>query len=457
MARASGFNNEAVGRYFDLLENIIDEHKLTARRIYNMDESGISVVQKSCQKVIGLKGKHQIGSISSADRGVNTTVVCCNNAAGQYVPPLVIFKRKRMPTELSNGAPPGSVVTCNDSGWMDAEVSTKWLQHFVDFVKPTADKKVLLVLDGHTTHVKNLKAIELARKENVIMLCLPPHTTHKIQPLGRTLFKPLQTYYDQAAERWLRTHVGRVITPYQVYGLFNEAYCKAATMSTAINGFAKCGIRPCSFSNISNHSTSLTEALGENASTAAASEAETRTTRVSSTGAPTQQAAASTTRGSTISESIGSSTPPASTSTKALGTPSDTTFPGETRERTPMQVAQCTAPNQTAGVFFRSNVVALEPKLQLDRDNGSLTNPILMLQATCKADALRNNVIEHCLQHYDSLAELMAGDNLNADMPSHIRFTCLHDRLNTMNDPKSMIGEFEVSKTAGLKENDKNR
>ena len=117
---------------------------------------------------------------------------------------------------------------------------------FVYFVKPTADKKVLLVLDEHSTHVKNLKAIELARKENVTMLCLPPHTTHKIQPLDRTLFKPLQTYYDQAAERWLRTHVGRVITPCQLCGLFNEAYCKAATMSTAITGFARCGIWPCS-------------------------------------------------------------------------------------------------------------------------------------------------------------------------------------------------------------------
>ena len=199
VARASGFNNEAVGRYYTLLEKIFDEHKLTAMRIYNMDESGISVVQKSCQKVIGLKGKHQIGSISCAERGINTTVVCCNNAAGQYVPPLVIFKRKRMPAELSNGAPIGSVVTCNDSGWMDADTFTKWLHHFVDFVKPTADKKVLLVLDGHSTHVKNLKSIELARKEIVIKLCLPPHTTHKIQPLDRTLFKPLQTYYDQAA------------------------------------------------------------------------------------------------------------------------------------------------------------------------------------------------------------------------------------------------------------------
>ena len=241
-------------------------------RIYNMDQSGISVVQKSCQNVIGLKCKHQIRSISSAERGINTTIVCCNNAAGQYVPPHVIFKRKRMPAELSKGSPIGSVVTCNDSGLMDADTFTKWLQHFVHFVKPTADKKVFLVLDGHNTHVKNLKAIELARKENVIMLCLSPHSTLKIQPLDRTLFKPLHIYYDQAAERCLRTHVGRVITPYQLCGLFNEAYCKTATMSTAINGFARCGISPCSrdvfaesefhasFSNTVDQLTSFAEA-----------------------------------------------------------------------------------------------------------------------------------------------------------------------------------------------------
>ena len=164
VARASGFNNEAVGRYFTLLEKIIDEHKLTAMRIYNNDESGISVVQKSCQNVIGLglKGKHQIESITSAERGINTTVVCCNNTAGQYVPPLVIFKRKRMPAEPSNGAPIGSVVTCNDSGWMDTDTFTKWLQHFVDFVKPTADKmSFFLLLACAITHHSYVQSIVL--------------------------------------------------------------------------------------------------------------------------------------------------------------------------------------------------------------------------------------------------------------------------------------------------------
>ncbi|VVD01171.1 unnamed protein product [Leptidea sinapis] len=53
-------------------------------------------------------------------------------------------------------------------------------------IKPIKDDPVLLetlVLDGHVTYTKNLEAIELARANGVIMLCLPPHCTHRLQPM----------------------------------------------------------------------------------------------------------------------------------------------------------------------------------------------------------------------------------------------------------------------------------
>ena len=61
--------------------------------------------------------KHQVGLLSSAERESNTTGVCCRSAAGRCVPPFGLFKKKRMPAELRDGAPPGSMVTGNDSGW----------------------------------------------------------------------------------------------------------------------------------------------------------------------------------------------------------------------------------------------------------------------------------------------------------------------------------------------------
>ncbi|XP_070182914.1 jerky protein homolog-like [Littorina saxatilis] len=167
-ARAEGFNREAVNRYFNLLEELVDDISLHASRIFNMDETGISTVQKRCQKVLAQKGKHQIGSMSSGERGVNTTIVVCASAAGNYVPPFVIFKRKRMPPSLAEGSPVGSVVTCNDSGWMDGNMFYTWLQHFIKHVMPNVEEKVLIVLDGHKSHTSNLDAINLAREHGVI-------------------------------------------------------------------------------------------------------------------------------------------------------------------------------------------------------------------------------------------------------------------------------------------------
>ncbi|XP_076455493.1 uncharacterized protein LOC143290089 [Babylonia areolata] len=245
ISRACDFNKEIVDSFFKLLEHTVDEHKFTATTIFNVDETGLSTVQKRCQKIVSAKGKHQIGALSSAERGTNTTAVCCFSASGQYVPPMILFKRKRMSLDLEEGKPPGSLVTCNESGWMDKITFLMWLRHFIAVVKPSVSNKVLLLLDGHASYTKNLEAIDLARQCGITMLALPPHTTHKLQPLDVSFFKPLQTYYAQAIQSWLRSNQGRTVGPFQICRLFSEAYTKAATMMSAVNGFSKCGIWPC--------------------------------------------------------------------------------------------------------------------------------------------------------------------------------------------------------------------
>ena len=68
-ARAMGFNKVSADTFFTLLEKVVDQKKLGVDRIWNCDETGISSVQKSLSKVISTKGKKQVGSMTSAEKG----------------------------------------------------------------------------------------------------------------------------------------------------------------------------------------------------------------------------------------------------------------------------------------------------------------------------------------------------------------------------------------------------
>lgn len=243
-ARAMGFNQPSVKKFFDLLKGIIDQFKLTPDRIYNSDETGISVNPKGHSKIIATKGKRQVGALKSAERGDNVSVELCFSAAGVYMPPMLIFPRKRIQKEFELGLPPGSWAEVNETGWMNSELFLKWLKMFVQFTKASKDNVVLLIFDGHSTHTKSMPLIDYARDNGVIMLCLPPHCSHRLQPLDIAFMKPLSGYYEEETRKWLRTNPGKVITLWQVASLFGSAFINAANMRTAIKGFEKTGIWP---------------------------------------------------------------------------------------------------------------------------------------------------------------------------------------------------------------------
>jgi len=175
--------------------------------VYNVDETGISTVQKSVQKILGKKGKRQVGKVKSGERGVNTTVVCCVSTMGNYVPPLIIFKMKKeqkgMPIALEFGKPWGSIVRLSETRYIHKGLFLEWLVHFQKFTNCSCKKSVLLLLGGHTKHSKNLPALNFCRDNRTLLLQLPSHTTHQLQPLDVAFFKPLQNYFSSAESGWL--------------------------------------------------------------------------------------------------------------------------------------------------------------------------------------------------------------------------------------------------------------
>ncbi|KAJ4445165.1 hypothetical protein ANN_06966 [Periplaneta americana] len=150
-----------------------------------------------------------------------------------------------MKAELLDAAPNGSLAVCHKSGWIQNERFVQWRHHILSNVKPTKDDPVILVLDGHYSHTRNVELLELARVNGAHIVCLPPHYTHKMQLLGVAFMLPFKTYYAQAIEQWLKQNAGRVVTHCQVGVLLGEAFNKAATVAEATNGFRNTGLYPC--------------------------------------------------------------------------------------------------------------------------------------------------------------------------------------------------------------------
>jgi len=80
----------------------------------------------------------------------------------------------------------------SENGWTDDFLCKEWFKNsFIPqaTARNTSHKPILLIYDGHGSH-DTLELITLARENNIILFCLPPHTTHRLQPLDVGVFGP---------------------------------------------------------------------------------------------------------------------------------------------------------------------------------------------------------------------------------------------------------------------------
>lgn len=86
--------------------------------------------------------------------------------------------------------------------------------------------------------------VKLAMKEDIVIFCLPPHTTADSQPLDTSCFGPLKTYWFEICRQYLFSNPGRVITKFQFSALFAQAWSKGMTIDNIVSGFHGTGIYP---------------------------------------------------------------------------------------------------------------------------------------------------------------------------------------------------------------------
>ena len=243
--RARNLNKPEVDNYFKDLDNTLTELNLrdSPNAIWNMDETNSNMEHTPAKKCSRKGVKSVPGLVSNSRESV--TVVACISAAGIAMPPMNVVKGK---TEKSlNGfnkseGHENAVWAFQKNAWIDDAGCLKWFREvFLQNCGPTRPQ--LLIVDQHRSH-EALDLLEEGMRENVRILALPPHTTHFLCPLDRTVFGPFKKHYNSACDDFTMQSPSNLVMKWNWPKLSNDAFKLAFSHRNIVSGFRACGIFP---------------------------------------------------------------------------------------------------------------------------------------------------------------------------------------------------------------------
>eukprot|EP00951_Prasinocladus_malaysianus_P036509 scaffold385137_cov38-Prasinocladus_malaysianus.AAC.1 len=263
------------------LYDILDRYRvlypgLTPGHIANLDETGLTPDRrkKVCLAKTGARRTHTLIN----DNRFSMTCLPCIFADGTSLPPHFIVKGKQKPRWCSSDeyieALSGTVfehaqVTPQENAWMTTEIFKQWFES--QFLMYTADRRsestpMLLVLDNFSGHV-HPDVLDVAAENNVILIGLPPHSTHITQPLDVGIMRILKTNWTRALEVEKAKNQFHSIDARGViellckpsastFGVDNttgaphSAWSKTFTKANVVSSFCKTGIWPVNFNAV---------------------------------------------------------------------------------------------------------------------------------------------------------------------------------------------------------------
>ena len=191
LARAKSMNPESVNAFFDMFEEMTAKYGITdAEQLWNCDETGLNADHRS-KRVYAKKGSRDVYAQSAGAGKTYYSVLFCGSASGQMMPPFILYKGKHLYNTWTRNGPAGSTYGVTDSGWMEGVAYEGWfINHFI----PNVEKKkkpLVLMFDGHNSHL-TYKTTNAARENQIVLACIPPHSSHRIQPFDVGFFGPFK-------------------------------------------------------------------------------------------------------------------------------------------------------------------------------------------------------------------------------------------------------------------------
>ena len=235
-------SSKSINDYFNHLS--IELLNVPPQNIFNYDETNLRE-DPGLKEVIVRRGYGRVERIMEDTKSC-TSVMFCGDAAGNYLPPMVVYKSNgQAEKSWKIGGPKGALYECTKSGWFNMETFSKWFfSIFLPWAKEISGTKALIG-DNLASHF-SANVIEATLMYDIKFITLPANSTHLLQPLDVSVFSSLKKSWRVIIQGWrLRARASQSVNiPKNHFpGLLNELtnYIHSDLLQS---GFRKTGIYP---------------------------------------------------------------------------------------------------------------------------------------------------------------------------------------------------------------------
>jgi hypothetical protein len=243
--RAKCEDPKVIAEWFALVRNTKAKYGIVDDDIYNFDETGFMMGIIFAGMVVTTSDGLSKAKLAQPGNREWATVIQGVNALGWAIPPFIILAAQY---HLANwytecNLPADWRIATTDNGWTTNAVGLDWIKHFDFHTAPrTKGRYRLLILDGHESH-HSTEFERYCQQNNIITLCMPPHSSHLLQPLDVGCFGPLKQAYGRQIEHLMRMHITH-ISKLEFLCAFRETFFASMTEKNIRGGFAGADLMP---------------------------------------------------------------------------------------------------------------------------------------------------------------------------------------------------------------------
>ncbi|EED11995.1 pogo transposable element, putative [Talaromyces stipitatus ATCC 10500] len=242
--RAKCEDPKIIQEHFDRVRDAISKYGILPEDIYNFDETGFAMGLCATAKVITGSDRYARPKLLQPGNREWVTAIEATNSTGWAIPSYIIFKvKKNVRLGWIDDLPSDWMINISENGWTTDQIGLEWLRtHFIPYCGRSMGSYRMLILDGHGSHL-TAEFDRTCTENNIIPICMPPHSSHLLQPLDVGCIAVLKRHYGQVVEQRMRdgfNHIDKL----DFLMAFPEARTVAYKARTIQNSFAATGLVP---------------------------------------------------------------------------------------------------------------------------------------------------------------------------------------------------------------------